>query len=196
MGPAGTPFTTGDVKLTYKTVADAGWVMMNDGSIGNVGSGATFANAAAQNLFSLFFGNCADADVPIQTSAGGATTRAAQGTASAAWTAGCRLVLPKALGRELAISGAGSGLTARALGSSAGAETQSQTVSQMASHTHNYCNGYSGGFYITNPNNPAWYGQGAPLVGGAVNFTIDYNGNGAGMSILSPRSHLNVMVCL
>ena len=36
-----TAFTTGDVKQTFKTIADPGWVMMNDGSIGDGSSGAT-----------------------------------------------------------------------------------------------------------------------------------------------------------
>ena len=33
--------TTGDAKLTLKTTADAGWVMMDDGTIGDGSSGAS-----------------------------------------------------------------------------------------------------------------------------------------------------------
>lgn len=36
----GQNLTTGDIKFTIKTVADAGWVMCNDGTIGKTGSGA------------------------------------------------------------------------------------------------------------------------------------------------------------
>ena len=42
-GYAATPataFTTGDIKLTLKTTADAGWAMFNDGTIGDASSGA------------------------------------------------------------------------------------------------------------------------------------------------------------
>src|SRR5262245_62153853 len=130
-------WSTGDAKLTFKTVADVGWVMMNDGSIGDASSGATTrANADCQALFTLFFNNCADADVPLQTSTGAATTRAAQGTAAAAWGAHCRMVLPKVLGRALAGAGAGAGLTNRPLGSKTGAETHTMSVAEMASHNH------------------------------------------------------------
>src|SRR5262245_3385078 len=130
-------WSTGDAKLTFKTVADAGWVMMNDGSIGDASSGATTrANADTQKLFTLFYSNCADADVPLQTSSGAATTRAAQGTAAAAWGAHCRMVLPKVLGRALAGAGAGAGLTNRPLGGSLGNETHTMSVAEMATHKH------------------------------------------------------------
>jgi hypothetical protein len=130
-------WSTGDVKLTYKTVADAGWVMMNDGSIGDASSGATTrANADTQNLFNLFFANCADADVPLQTSTGAATTRAAQGTAAAAWAAHCRMVLPKMLGRSWGGAGAGTGFTNRPLGSATGSETHTMTTAELVAHAH------------------------------------------------------------
>jgi len=49
-------FTTGDAKLTFKSVPDTGWVFMNDGTIGDASSGATTrANADTSNLFSLLW---------------------------------------------------------------------------------------------------------------------------------------------
>jgi len=116
-------WTTGDVKLTLKNVADSGWRLFDDGSIGDGSSGATYANVAALALFTLMYDNFADADCAIQTSVGGATTRAAQTNAATAWAAHCRIFLPKTLGRTLAIAGAGSGLTSRALGHVVGEET-------------------------------------------------------------------------
>jgi hypothetical protein len=183
--PAGAAFTTGDVKLTYKTVADAGWLMMNDGTIGSAASGATTASATTQNLFNLFFANCTDADVPLQTSSGAATTRAAQGTAAAAWAANCRIVLPKALGRAMAGAGAGSGLTSRALGANAGAETHAQTIPEMIAHTHSTLGvaAVSG------------FASGTALNVNAATVTGSTGGSGA-MSILGPMAFLNVMVCL
>ena len=132
-------FTTGDGKVTLKSVAEAGWVMMNDGTIGSVGSGSsTRANADCQALFTLMFNNIGDPSAPLLTSTGTATTRAAQGTASAAWAANCRMTLPKQLGRSLFVGGPGAGLTNRVLGEAFGSETHSQTPSEMASHTHSY----------------------------------------------------------
>ncbi len=59
-------FSTGDVKLTVKTAADAGWVMMNDGTIGSAGSGATTrANADCQNLFELLWNNVSNTNCPV-----------------------------------------------------------------------------------------------------------------------------------
>lgn len=129
-------WTTGDVKLTLKTTADTGWRLFDDGSIGDASSGATYHTADAQALFTLMYGNFADADCAIQTSVGGATTRAAQTNAATAWAAHCRIFLPKTLGRALAIAGSGSGLTARALGKAVGEETHTLTTTEIAAHTH------------------------------------------------------------
>jgi len=94
--------STGDGKPTLKTVADPGWVMMNDLTIGNTGSGATnFADPSTQALFTLLYTNVSDAGAPVLTSAGAASTRVAQGSAAAAWSAGCQMSLPKQLGRAL-----------------------------------------------------------------------------------------------
>ena len=61
----------------------------------------------------------------------GWTTRAAQTNAATAWAAHCRISLPKVLGRALAVAGAGSGLTSRALGVNTGAETFSIAQNQL-----------------------------------------------------------------
>ena len=129
--------TTGDAKLTYKSTADVGWILANDGTIGDAGSGATRANLDTQALFTFFYNNFVDAVCPVQTSAGGATTRVAQGTAANAFsTAKCRMVIPKTLGRALIVGGSGAGLTSRTLGTVGGAETHQLTLGEMPSHTH------------------------------------------------------------
>ena len=109
-------FSTGDVKVTYKTVADSGWVMMNDGTIGNAASGGTTrANADTVDLFTLLWNNTLDANCAVSGGRGG--------SAAADYAANKTIALPKALGRDLAVSGAGSGLTSRALASIIGVET-------------------------------------------------------------------------
>lgn len=117
-------FTTGDGKLTLKVTPDTSWLMMDDGTFGNVSSGSSNRNNAdCLNLFTLIYNNVLDANAPLLTSVGGATTRGAQGTAATAFAAQCRMTLPKQLGRALVGAGAGSGLTARPLGSSFGGDT-------------------------------------------------------------------------
>ena len=130
--------TTGDVKLSYKTAADFGWLPMNDGSIGSATSGATYQNADAQPLFSLMFLNMTDSNAPLLTSAGAGTNRAAfSNNPATAWAANARLVLPKTLGRALFAAGNGSGLTVnKALGQNGGAE--SMVANQLPPHTHGY----------------------------------------------------------
>jgi Collagen triple helix repeat (20 copies) len=184
-------FSTGDVKMTFKTAADAGWLMMNDGTFGNAGSNSGYAGAGFQALFTLLFNNLNDTWCPIQTSAGAATTRAAQSNnPTTAWNNLCRMVLPKTLGRVLANAGSGIGLTARVLGSTAGAETSTPTNATMFSHQHQEiaCN------------NGTWV-QGAEVAGKgdstgpsySSEFTAPTGGSGA-FSITDPAIYLNMMI--
>jgi microcystin-dependent protein len=128
-------WSTGDAKFTLKTVADTGWMMADDSTIGPTGSGATHTGTLYQPLFNLLFANIVDADAALLTSAGGATTRAAQGTTAAAWTNLCRMSIPKTLGRALGVAGSGSGLTARALGHVVGAETMTLATANLPPYT-------------------------------------------------------------
>src|SRR5690606_9005804 len=99
---------TGDVHLTYATSAPSGWVMMDDGSIGNAISGATTrSNADTEALYTLLYDNISDDYAPV---AGGRGANAATDFA-----AGKALTLTKVLGRALGIAGAGADLTSRAL---------------------------------------------------------------------------------
>lgn len=109
--------TTGDVKITIKTTADTGWVLMDDTTIGNAASGATGrANADTVALYTLLYNNTTNANCAVSGGRGA--------NAAADYAANKTIALPKALGRALATSGSGSGLTARALAVIAGTETQ------------------------------------------------------------------------
>jgi len=127
LNPAATsPFTTGDIKTTLKTVADIGWVMMNDGTIGSAASGAsTRANADTQALFTLLWNNISDANCPVVGGRGS--------SAAADFAANKKITLPKILGRALASAGSGAGLTTRNLGDAIGAETVTLTAATQAS---------------------------------------------------------------
>lgn len=129
-------FSTGDGKFSFKTVADPGWVMMDDQAIGNAGSpSGARANADTGPLFTLLYNNVLDANAPLFTSASVATTRAAQGSAAAAFAANCALVLPRQLGRAIVGAGTGSGLTARPLGSSFGGDTATLVTANLPAYT-------------------------------------------------------------
>lgn len=135
-------FTTGDMKPTIKTVADAGWVLFNDGTIGSAASGADYANNNAQALFELLWNNTAQGDCPVIGGRGG--------SAAADWAANKKIALPKILGRALGGAGAGAGLTARNLGSTVGEESVVLAAGQLPDHKHlasNFTPPYSyGGF--------------------------------------------------
>lgn len=130
-------FTTGDGKVTLKIVAEPGWVMCNDGTIGSAASGSTNrANVDCQALFTLLFQNVDDTGAPIYNAVGTLSSRGAQGPANVAWANDCRIGLPKQLGRAIAIAGTGAGLSLRNLGYSDGAETHSISGSELTFHGH------------------------------------------------------------
>jgi microcystin-dependent protein len=172
-------WSTGDVKLTFKNVADSGWVLMNDGTIGDAQSGATLANNETQSLFYLLWANCADAQCPVSSGRGL--------SAAADFSAHKSMMLPKALGRALAGAGAGAGLSPRALGSIAGAETHTLSVAQMPAHSHvvNFSPNFTGG--TGNLQNGVEGGNG--VNSGAAGGNQPHN-------IMQPTLFLNVMMKL
>jgi len=131
-----TAFTTGDFKQTFKTVADVGWVMMNDGTIGDGSSAATTrANPDTQALFALLWANIADSWCTLY--AAGTTTQSGRGASAASdWAAHRHILLPKALGRVFATAGSGSGLSSFALGSRGGVESVALGLNHVPSHAH------------------------------------------------------------
>lgn len=183
-------FTTGDLKPTMKTTADAGWILCNDGTIGNAASGGTaLANASAAALFSLLWTNVSNTYAPVSGGRGG--------SAAADFAANKTIQLTQMLGRVLGISGAGGGLTARTLGQTVGDEN-------LQAHTHTYND--PGHFHVTNvaPSSFVCSGSGA-------NFAVTANGNVSGTSTtgitinnagtgsggnMQPTSFVNIMIKL
>jgi hypothetical protein len=209
--------TTGDMKLTLKTAADSGWVMatspaFGNGTIGSATSGSTLrANADCQALFILIFNNLSDTNAPIFTSGGVGTTRAAQGTAAAAWAANCRMSLGFYADRALAVAGNPADLpTNRNLGDRTGEETHLLTTGEIPSHTHvNTLTdpGHTHGGVAVSVNNYNSPG-GATVVVQSVNFgntssattgvTINNAafGGGGAHNNMQPTVFVNVMVKL
>lgn len=120
-------FSTGDVKWTFKTVADAGWLMIADQTIGNAGSGAAYANTDVQALFTLLWNNISNTYAPVSGGRGVSAT--------ADWTGLKTMQLPLMLGRLLGAAGTGSGLTSRALGQNLGAETVTLNTNNLPPYT-------------------------------------------------------------
>jgi microcystin-dependent protein len=119
---------TGDVVLTYATVAPTGWVMLDDGTIGNAASGATTrANSDCEALFKLLW-TIPNSLAPVSGGRGA--------NANADWLANKTIGLCRVLGRALGIAGAGSGLTTRARGAVTGTETVALVAANHAAHTH------------------------------------------------------------
>lgn len=95
------PFSTGDVKFTFKNVADKTWLLMDDNTIGSPSSFATHAFWSVYALYSLLWNNIWNATLlPIYDSSGTLTTYGA--SAKSDWDANKRLSLTKQLGRVIA----------------------------------------------------------------------------------------------
>jgi hypothetical protein len=192
---AGSPsatYSTGDLKPTHKNNADPGWILWSDGTIGNAGSGAGIrALGDASDLFSLYYNGYSDADCPLLTTAGGATTRAANSSWPVAfYTNLCRITLPRGAGRSLNLAGSGSGLTARGLGAIVGAETETPTIAKTANHQHNY------DWIVTLAT-----GQSGAGIGGWSSLATGTTGSGnstgtTNLNILNPSAYINVMIKL
>lgn len=91
---------TGDVTFSILT-SKAGWVLLNDGTIGNAVSGATNrANADTQALFTFIWNNILDAWCPVSGGRGA--------SAAADFAANKTIQLPLIAGRSIAAAGSGS----------------------------------------------------------------------------------------
>lgn len=107
------------------TVAPAGWVLANGGTIGNAVSGADRANADTNDLYVLFWNNMADAQAPVAGGRGAG--------AQADFDAGKALTVPDMRGR-FPVGTGGTGPSIH--GGTGGAETHTLVEAEMPSHTH------------------------------------------------------------
>lgn len=202
----GQGLTTGDVKLTFKTVAPAGWVLCNDGTIGKAGSAGTArANDDCEALFKLLWNNVPDGFAPVTGGRGA--------SAAADWAAGKVIALTKMLGRALGVAGSGSGLSARSLGQALGAETHVLTPAEIPAHSHPNTltdpgHAHSGSFRLgTAAGGLTWaYGGNAdnasqsviinPSTTGITINNANNAGGGGAHNNMQPTTFLNAMVKL
>jgi hypothetical protein len=180
-------FSTGDGKITLKTVADPGWILLNDGTIGPSGSGATTrANDDTEALYKHIWNTISDTWAPVDGGRGI--------SADDDWGAEKLLKVPVVLGRALAIAGAGVGLTARSLGQALGEETHLLTAAESGLKQHNHPQ-------RTDDNTGAAQGGDGPDVN-AGGFVVGSTGNAGPEDAddehnnMQPTSFWNVMVKL
>lgn len=135
------------------TSAPAGWLKSNGSTIGNASSGATLrANADTAALFTLLWDNVANTELPIQDSAGAATTRGA--SAAADFAANKRLPVPDLRGEFIRGLDDGRGVDAsRALANAQADELESHTHMQQANAAGGAGSGNVSGSANTNNNN-------------------------------------------
>lgn len=195
-------FTTGDFKPTIKLTADPGWVMIDDGTIGDASSGASNrANADTWPLFNALY-NVSDSYAPVS---GGRTSAAAD------FALHKKISLTRMLGRALAAAGAGSGLTSRVLGSTFGEENHTLLETELAAHNHGGVTGndspdhtHTFGNFVGNQNSA---GGGGSLAGFASTgttsgastrhtHTIASDGSGAAHNNVQPTLYVNFMLKL
>ncbi len=195
---------TGDVKQGFATSAIPGYLLMNDLTIGDPTSGST--NRANNDTFQLF--NLLWTNVTSQTGgtnaggtgyaqlydSSGAPLATVGASAVADFTAHKRLSLTRQLGRVLGGAGAGSGLTARALGEYLGEQSHFIQLSEIPDHQHNRpLNG--GSYLVTGSLNP-----GAPQPGNGQEATETGNITGYGaytaLSLMQPSSFMNFFIKL
>lgn len=204
-------WSTGDVKLTYKTIPDSGWLIMDDTSIGNTGSGAAIQGGGYNALFTLLWTVIPASVGLIQPSRGG--------SAASDWAAGKHCLLPKVLGRALAVAGSGAGLTTRALGANFGEETHALTAAENGPHDHtasgttgtsnqslNHAHSYqravstAGGQPGGTSGMPTGFGSGTTdyydLSSHNHNFSVTttISGSGVAHNNMQPTSFMNVMI--
>lgn len=176
-------WSTGDVKITLKTVADSGWVLMNDGTIGSAASGATTrANADTVDLYTLLWTNTIDANCAVSTGRGA--------SAAADFAANKTIALPKTLGRSLATFGTGAGLTARTLAQVFGEEGHALTSAENGPHIH------ASGANTVAGKDPAGGVSTLVYTSAGTPFDTGSSGSGTAHNTMQPTLFLNVMVKL
>lgn len=192
-----TTFTTGDLKPTFKITADDGWVMCDDGTIGDVSSaGTTRASNDTEDLFVLLWTNFANAEAAVSGGRGV--------SAAADFAAHKTIALPKMLGRVYGIAGAGAGLTSRVMGKTTGDETVTLDTTMIPSHTHS----------VTDPGHTHTVPEGVASGGGTAflnalspittntsdssttGISIQNTGGGAAHANMQPSVFLKMMVKL
>lgn len=189
-------WTTGDMKLTYKTTADDGWILItkDDTILGNAGcTAATYkGTVGGYSLKALYEVMWKVPGAKYTTSAGADTTKGSSATAD--WNANKGVKIPNMLGRALAVKGDGHGL-----GGIYGDKTVTLTMEQIPQHTHvltlnQFKRGKDGDYQ----REPHWGGGDCTdgYAEGANKATTTARGGGKAHNNIPPTVYVNIMIKL
>lgn len=191
---------TGDVRTSLNTFSPWGWVPLNDGTIGSASSGATTRkNQDTYFLYKLIWNGVSDTYAPVSGGRGV--------SAAADFAANKPMALTKQLGRVIASSGAGSGLSTYALGQNGGVETQTLSANNLPVHTH-ALNGSVTATTTTNYSHIVGTGGNSSVTSGitsqtsnavTVNNTLSVGNNtttNTPVSIIQPTVYMNMFMKL
>lgn len=186
---------TGHTVCGFDLTSPPGYLLMNDGTIGNASSNATTRrNVDTFPLFNLLWNSVSNTWAPLLDSSG---TPIARGSSAVEdFEDNNQLTLTRVLGRAISSAGTGSGLTARALGQFLGEENHTLTISEMPSHNHPGSTvdgtiGVSGG-----PPFSAALGSANPAAATIPNVNVASQGGGVGHNTMQPTSFMNVFIKL
>ena len=182
-------FRTGDVRSSLNAFAPFGWVLMQDGTIGSPTSGATArANKDTFPLYKLLYTAVSDTYAPVIGGRTGSGTTDAEAITD--FTLNKPITLTKILGRVLGSAGAGAGLTARALGETAGVENVTLSLGQIPNHTHTVGN------TILGENAAQFRGGDFGQIGNTESNGITGYPGASPLNLLQPTSFVNMLIKL
>lgn len=193
LNPAHGGIWTGTIVPTFRAIAQDGWLLMNDLTIGNAGSGATGrANNDTEALFIVLWDYVTNTYAPVS----GGRGASAQADHAALKT----IALPKMLGRAMCVAGSGAGLTVRGLGQTLGEETHLLTVAEMPTHKHTLVGDIisdgAGGIptISVGPNDVSIRNV---LTGGTnLSGAVENTGGGNQFNVMQPSVFVNAMIKL
>jgi len=183
----------GDVRVALNQFQPYGWVICNDGTIGNPSSGSTTrANFDTFALFDCIWTNVSATLAPMFTSAGVPVARGASSVDD--YAANRRLSLTKVLGRALSSAGqpstGGSGNT-WPVGTAQGEENHTLTIAEMPNHDH------PGSTIGSSTDvNAGSFVQRSNINNVALAVTVAPQGDGGGHNTIQPTAYFNVFLKL
>lgn len=183
---------TGDIRVSLNTFWPYGWVLMDDGTIGNLGSNATnLQSIDTWPLFNLLWTTFQGSQVlaPMFTSAGAPI--AYGGSAITDFAALNQISLTKTVGRALASQGPGHGT-----GTFVGSDTQTLILPNLPPHLHSAA-GASGQFFTAvTPGTGTFSVVTQAGTDSALATNTNLTGVSSPFSVLQPTIYYNVFMKL
>jgi hypothetical protein len=179
-------FETGDCIFSTRT-SKVGWILVDDGTIGSPDSTAsTLKSLACHDLFIHLWNTYSNSLAPVTEGRGA--------NAEADWLANKKIQILTIVGRALAASGSGAGLTVRTPASIFGEQTHALTSAENAAHTHSLPSDPPGILGFSNaPTHDVGVGAGQSAFFGN---TTGSSGSGTAHNIVQPTVWLPVFMKL